>query len=470
MSRSNSSAAVATASIASSGSSGGFSGERECDEELSPPSGRTSVVALEQDFFADGSDSALVRYYHEIASHPIMGPAEELGTAMDIEEAEVEHWCAILAYIPAAEIAVAALESDLRNLPDRDEDALDLPELGELRRLFRAYKIRKRKLLPKQVQRYRATCTSLARAIRLADSDRLWIGHAEAVVRHLGKMAFANDVESDGMAVAMPPNVTINPKLFLTPGYKKAIRHIDEKARVSQAVKAKFVKANLRLVVALARRYNRGRLPLIDLIQEGNIGLMKAVERFDHTRGYRFSTYASWWIRHSISRAIADKGRAVRIPVHMLDTHNRVQRAKQAVIARTGRDPTLRELEKETGITKGRLNKAIDIRAETPLSLDRPVGDEDGCKFIDLLQDENLSPFETLVSQKWGEEVRRLLGYLTPVESRILRWRFGLDNENELTLKEIGEKYKLSRERIRQLQEQALKKIRMQMPDYAEGR
>ncbi len=430
----------------------------EGEEEPKPP---TAKKAASEE---GGGDSMLARYFREMATHPVMGPDEELGTAVDVEHAEVEQWCAILSYLPAAEHALDTLEGDL---PKTEEEAIELPQLPELRKYAKTYKKQRNKLTREQEKKYRALCESLARAIRLADSDRLWIAHAEEVVRKLGEPTTIEDVEDEGIAVAAPAQTTpAEPTLANTPGYKKYIDRISEMNRIAKRVKNKFVKANLRLVVSIARRYNRGRLPLIDLIQEGNIGLMKAVERFDHTRGYRFSTYASWWIRHAISRALADKGRAVRIPVHMLDTHNRVQRATQAVIARTGRDPTLDELEKETGIPQEKLDKVKGAWAETPFSLDRPVGDEDGRKFIDFLQDDNMqSPYESLVSQKWGEEVRRLLGHLTPIESRIIRWRFGLDDEDELTLKEIGDKYNLSRERIRQLQEQALGKIRKHMRD-----
>jgi RNA polymerase primary sigma factor len=407
-------------------------------------------------------DSMLARYFREMANHPVMGPEEELQTAVAVEQAEVDHWVAILSYMATADAAIVALERDLPT----GEEALNLPQLAELQRLLKLYRKQKLKLTRDQEKKWRGACISLARAIRLADSDRLWILHCEEAVKQAGDepdFDALDDAEAAREEDEPPPE---RPTFMNSPAYHKHLERVEQANLHSKEVKNRFVKANLRLVVSIARRYNRGRLPLIDLIQEGNIGLMKAVERFDHTRGYRFSTYASWWIRHAISRALADKGRAVRIPVHMLDTHNRIQRATQTVIARTGRDPTLAELERETGIPQEKLDKVKGAWAETPFSLDRPVGDEDGRKFIDFLQDEGtLSPYEMLANQKWGVEVRRLLTLLTPIESRIIRWRFGLDDEDELTLKEIGDKYNLSRERIRQLQEQALGKIRKHMRD-----
>jgi RNA polymerase primary sigma factor len=419
--------------------------EEELELEREPRVGDSMVapkMASSTDVDEVGGHSILARYLREMARHPMMSAEQELLAAIEVERAEVEHWVAVLAFHASAGRALDSLECDL---PKAEDETLDLPQIADLRRLLDAFAKQNDAgctvVTQEQQQTYKALCVSLAEAVRPSDSDRLWITHAEDAV-----LSFVDGRE------------LLEKEALEWEEFAGRLRGAAARTRL---VKNAFVLASLRLVVSIARRYNRGLMPLVDLIQEGNIGLIKAVERFDHKRGCRFSTYASWWIRHAIGRALADKGRAVRIPVHMLDTHNRIQRATQAVLARTGREPTLGELERETGIPEEKLGKANGALGETPFSLDRSVDDEDGRKFIDFLQEQDApSPYDALTTRKWNDEVHRLLTTLTPIESRILRWRFGLDDEDELTLKQIGDRHNLSLERIRQLQEQALGKIR----------
>jgi len=227
------------------------------------------------------------------------------------------------------------------------------------------------------------------------------------------------------------------------------------------ATRQRFVRANLRLVVMVARRFNHGRLALHDLIQEGNIGLMKAVDRFDPRRGFRFSTYATWWIRHAISRALADTGRAVRLPVHMIEAQTRVARVRREFEAMHGREPSEAELAEASGLSLERIHRMRWSLVEGPVSLDAPVSRVSTHTLQDLLADAEAAPASDLLdSELLHRRLREAFAALPAMEAAVLRERMGMDDEPEQTLREIGERHALSRERIRQIQEQGLARLR----------
>jgi RNA polymerase primary sigma factor len=231
--------------------------------------------------------------------------------------------------------------------------------------------------------------------------------------------------------------------------------------READRAKGELIEANLRLVVSIAKKHTGQGLQLADLIQEGNIGLMRAVDKFDYKRGFKFSTYATWWIRQSITRSIADQGRTIRTPVHMVETGNRLASARGRLAQAQGREPSLEELAAEVGLPPAKAQMALAARRE-PLSLEAPAGDDGNARLADFVADsENDNALESLLQKRFVEGTRELLATLTAREAQVIRMRFGLDGGNEQTLAEIGESFALTRERIRQIETQALRKLRL---------
>lgn len=397
---------------------------------------------------------AAPHYFKELSHIPTLEPEQEFDLAKQLEDRELALWDRLLSLPAVLRVLQPRIRQHLQAHHD-DKGA----ELLEAMARASARRSRSQDASPPShaaPRRRGSTARSeLAQHLRVQDPDRQLLDSLLETLQQAFRPAHGR---------RSPRSATAGRIDIHSPVVHKFVEELHPLDSAARASRNAFVRANLRLVIAMAHRYDNGRLPFADLIQEGNIGLIKAVGRFDHRKGCRFSTYAGWWIRHSLSRALADKARMVRIPVYLQARHHRISRAQIELSNKLGRAPTDDEVSASADISS---TAVLGLRNTAPgeaVSLDRPVSEEDGRSFVDLLVDEeSAAPGERLVSEESLSQVRRLLGELPAMEADILRQRFGLADGREHTLKEIGRQYNLCRERIRQIQQKALARMRDQM-------
>ncbi len=387
---------------------------------------------------ARASRDTLEVYFHDVAGQRLLTAAEEVRLAREIESFDVETWTELLGYPATVGYVVDLLAACMDNC------------FAELRALpALAAKARRSRRVTDQ-HRLTEAARQVGRQLRKLDLDRRY---RDVVLSDLRRLRQGEDRTGRGRL----------PFGARSQAFGRYLERAADAARRADRTRTRFVTANLRLVLAVARKYDLGAMPFADLVQEGNLGLIKAVDRFDHRRGLRFSTYATWWIRHNVGRAIAEKSRTIRLPVHITDSKARIARVQRSLAASLGRKPTTDEVADATCLSP---TKVDDVASKLPvyqLSLDAPVGDEQGRARIDVFrdpEDDRPSPFDDLATKHTRAMVRGLLDKLKPVEADILRQRFGLADDRERTLQEIADQYQLSRERIRQIQERAFHKLR----------
>jgi RNA polymerase primary sigma factor len=405
---------------------------------------------------ADFGQDLLRAYLREMAATSLLTREDEIELAMRVEQGERAILAAILGS-PIATLEILRLGPALRRgsilaksiLCDSAEEGEPFDEDGARRNAIRLFD--KVARLSRKMDRSSGAGPSERRALEelIATVEQLRLSKqtidriVDGLLARVGRIETG---EADAPAAERAELFNLRD-------------HIRAGQALAEVAKNHLVKANLRLVISIAKRYRNRGLHFLDLIQEGNLGLMRSVDKFEYRRGYKFSTYATWWIRQAISRGLSDRGRTIRVPVHMAEQCKKLTRVSQAYVQEFGREPTLEELAEMIGVSLAAVRIAHDV-AKEPVSLEAPIG-QDGAVLGDFVREENLpSPFETASQRDLDRQARELLATLTPREAKILRLRFGIGEKDAQTLEEVGKQFALTRERIRQIEARALQKLR----------